>query len=254
MTARNSRAISRTRDSLYISVSNDLESRILSGEMSVGENLPSEKEIAHHYDVSTRSAREAIQTLETKGLVRRHHGERTAVIRNDMNMFLDTLASTVRQLFATDPSYLIELMEVRRMVEVEAIDILSRREKPQDDEIEAALEAMRSACNSHDFVGFTGADAAFHLGLVRSSGNKTLSKFYERLYELITDIIKITSRVPSKSLMAAYAEHMDIYNKIVSKKGVDAKDLMRMHIENSANYLRVAIEDSGLSSPNGTDR
>jgi DNA-binding FadR family transcriptional regulator len=231
------------RDKLHLQVASAFEAEILSGKLPVGEKLPSEGEVARDFGVSTRSVREAMQILETKGLIRRRHGERSVVIRDDVSEFLGTLAVTVRQLFSTNPDYLIQLMVVRRMIETEVIGLLTAREQPVSAEMEAALEAMRKARDTGDFAGFTEADAAFHFALVRSAGNEILIVFYDNLHGLITDVIRVTSRVPSKSLEAAYAEHAELLSVIAAREEARAKALMRAHIDNSAAYLRLAIEN-----------
>lgn len=230
------------RDKLRVSVAGDFESRILSGALGVGEQLPSEADIARDYGVSTRSVREAMQILETKGLVRRRHGGRTTVVRDDVAQFLGTLTVTVRQLFSTDSEYLEQLMAVRRMIETEVVDLLTAGGGVMNDDVRVALDAMRAARDSGDFSRFVDADAAFHLALVHSADNQILAVFYDNLYGLITEVIQITSRVPTKSLEDAYAEHADIYSRIEARDEAGAKALMRAQIDNSAAYLRVAIE------------
>lgn len=233
----------RVRDKLHLSVASAFESQILSGSLRVGERLPSEGEIARDFGVSTRSVREAMQILETKGLIRRRHGERSTVIRGDISEFLGALAATVRQLFSADPDYLMQLMVVRRMIETEVLGLLVARDNPISPEVEAAVEAMRHARDRSDFTGFTEADAEFHLALVRSAGNEILTVFYDNLYGLITEVIRVTSRVPSKSLEEAYVEHASICEAIRTRDEAKSKALMRSHIENSAEYLRVAIDN-----------
>ena len=231
--------ITRSRDKLHLSVVDAFEARILSGALAVGEALPSEADIARDHSVSTRSVREAIQILETKGLVKRRHGGRTTVVRDDVTQFLGTLTVTVRQLFSTDAEYLVQLMAVRRMIETEVVDLLTSGGGAMNAEVAVALEAMRVARDATDFPGFVDADAAFHLALVHSAGNQILAVFYDNLFGLITEVIKITSRVPTKSLEAAYAEHADIYNRIESQDVDGAKALMRDQIDNSAAYRSI---------------
>ena len=234
----------RSRDRLYSSVASAYEERILSGELAVGERLPSESEIARDFGVSTRSVREAMQILETKGLIRRRHGEKATVARDDVGEFLGTLASSVRQLFSNDARYMTELMVVRRMIESDVLDLLMSGKPADLSRVEDALADMRAAGENNDFAGFTAADAAFHRALVDAAGNTILSVFYDNIYGLVTEVIRVTSGVPTKSYDAAYAEHVDIYNKIKLGDLARAKSLMRAHIDNSAQYLRVAIEKS----------
>jgi GntR family transcriptional regulator, transcriptional repressor for pyruvate dehydrogenase complex len=240
----------RNRDKLHLSVASAFEAQILSGERPIGEHLPSEGEIARDFGVSTRSVREAMQILEIKGLVRRRHGGRTSVVRADVGEFMGTLAVTVRQLLSSDPDYLLQLMVARRMIETEVVGILTAREEPINEEVTAALDGMRQARDSGDFTAFTIQDAAFHLALVHSAGNKIISLFYDNLYSLITDVIALSSRVPSKSLGDAFAEHEDIYTRIRNRDEAGAKVLLRAQIDNSAAYLRVTIDNANRKEKN----
>ncbi|MFW2545185.1 FadR/GntR family transcriptional regulator [Primorskyibacter sp. 2E107] len=231
-----------TRERLHISVLSSLEDRILAGELQVGDKLASESQIARDFGVSTRSVREAIQALETKGLVQRRHGGNTTVVRQDVNEFIGSLAVTVRQQLAAEPEYLRQLMEARRMIETEVIDLLVVSETPVNADVEAALEQMRAARDNGDFDGFVNADAGFHLALVRCADNRILAIMYENFANLINDMIQVSSRVPTKSLEEAYTEHEEIFSRIRDRDGPGAKALMREQIARSADYLRIAIE------------
>ena len=240
--AANAPAQSAPRDRLHATVSAALEARILGGDLKIGDKLESESAIAKEFGVSTRAVREAIQTLETKGLVMRRHGDRTTVVREDVGEFLDTLAITVRQRLSTNPTYLEELMAARRMIETEVLELLCARADPVAAPVTQALDQMRLARDAGDFAGFVDADAAFHLALVHSAQNSIISIIYDNFANLINEVIQLTSRVPTKSLEAAYDEHAEIYERIRLGDETAAKALMRKQIDNSAAYLRVVIE------------
>lgn len=229
------------RGKLHAAVAAAIEARILSGELAVGSRLPSEAELARQFAVSTRSVREGLQILETKGLLRRRHGELAEVARDDVDAFLGSLAATVGRLFARDPGYLVQLMEVRRMFELEAVGRLAAGEGAVSDEADVALAALAAA---RDFTEYAEADARFHRALVQSLGNEILSTVYGNLYALITDIIQLTSRVPSKTQAEGVAEHARILAAIRAGDPEAARALMREHIDNSTRYLQQAIAAS----------
>lgn len=229
------------RNKLYSWVVSAFEDQILSGVLKVGDRMPSEAEIARQFNVSTRSVREAMQILETKGLVRRRHGERAEVVRDDVQQFLGSLATTVRTLFAREPDYLIDLMDVRRMFEVEAAGRLAAGEGQLDGAIDPVLEKMRASVEARSFPDYAEADAAFHLALVQALGNDILTTVYENLYGLITDVIKLSVRVPSKSLHEGLAEHEALYRAIQSGDVEEAKAAITAHLANSTSYLQQAL-------------
>ncbi|KAB0567747.1 FadR/GntR family transcriptional regulator [Brucella pituitosa] len=236
------------RDKLHVSVVEDFEAQILSGQLKVGDRLPAEAAIARDFNVSTRSVREALQILETKGLVRRKHGERALVVRDDVGEFLGSLAITVKQLFANNSDYLVQLMDVRRIIEMEVVTRLSSEELTITQEVEDSLAEMRAAAKANDMSRFTDSDAAFHLGLVHSVGNEILNVVYDNLFSIIIDVIRVTSRVPDKSLQEGLAEHEEIYSLIKAKKPDEARNSIRRQIEESSRYLKVAMDKAAIHS------
>ncbi len=58
----------------YVSIADDLQKQIESGEVSDGERLPSQHEMAKLYGVSLTTLRSAVDLLEQRGLVRSAHG------------------------------------------------------------------------------------------------------------------------------------------------------------------------------------
>ena len=240
------------RNKLHVPVVEVFEAKILSGELPIGDRLPAEAEIARTFGVSTRSVREAVQILETKGLIRRKHGERALVVRDDVGEFLGSLAMTVRQLFSQKSDYVVQLMDVRRMIEIEVVGRLSSGEGSLNQEVEDAIAGMRRAADAGDFARFAECDAGFHLGLVHSVGNEILNVFYNNLFALIIEVIRVSSRVPKKPLDAAYAEHEEIYRLISTGDSEGAQNAMRRQIEGSARYLKVAL-DRKNSKKNGTN-
>lgn len=234
----------RERGRLHVSVASALEERILSGRLAVGDRLPSEAEIAREFAISTRSVREAMQILETKGLVRRHHGERAEVVRDDFDAFVGSLASSVRSRFSAEPDYLVQLMDVRRMFEEEAAGRLASSEDIDLGALENALRSMRTAVEARSFPDYAEADAAFHLALVNSVGNEILITLYENLYALITEIIRLSVRVPSKPLEDGLAEHQHMFDCIAARDAGTARQVVAAHVEQSKSYLQRALDGS----------
>ena len=234
------------RGKLHSLVVAALEADIFSGKLKVGDRLPSEADIGRSHGVSTRSVREALQILETKGLIRRRHGERALVARDDIGEFLDGLGQTVRQLFAGNSAYLVQLMEVRRIIETDVVRQLAAGCRPVAPAVMEALAAMRRAADAGDTAAFTDADADFHLGLVKSLGNEILNVVYDNLFSIIVDVIRVSTRVPGKTLEDGYDEHAEIHRLITAGDGPAALAALQRQIDNSASYLRIALDRAAL--------
>jgi DNA-binding FadR family transcriptional regulator len=169
-------------------------------------------------------------------------------VRDDVGEFLGSLATTVKQLFANNSDYLVQLMDVRRIIETEVVTRLSSEDLVMTPEVDEALASMRAAADANDMARFTDSDAAFHLGLVHSVGNEILNVVYDNLFSIIIDVIRVTSRVPNKSLEDGFAEHEEIYNLIKAREPETARQSIRRQIDESSRYLKVALDNSNLKN------
>jgi DNA-binding FadR family transcriptional regulator len=170
------------------------------------------------------------------------------VVRDDIGEFLGSLAQTVRQLFANRSESLVQLMDVRRLIECDVVRRLARDRTTMPD-VEDALGRMTAAVAADDPAGFTDADAAFHLALVRAVGNEILNVLYDNLFSIIVDVIRVSSKVPDKPLPEAWAEHDRIYRLIRDGDEAAASDAIRRQIDESAEYLRLALAATAPRRP-----
>lgn len=63
-------------------IANDLRNQITTGRLKPGERLPSETQLAAHYEVSTATLRSALAVLQGEGLVEKIHGKGNFVRRS----------------------------------------------------------------------------------------------------------------------------------------------------------------------------
>jgi DNA-binding FadR family transcriptional regulator len=74
----------------------DLRRQILSGALEDGARLPSERELAAHYDVSGPTIREAVRVLTSMGLLSTRNGSRTTVTARSDTLLAMSIASVVQ--------------------------------------------------------------------------------------------------------------------------------------------------------------
>jgi DNA-binding FadR family transcriptional regulator len=74
----------------------NLRSQILSGMLPDGARLPSERELAMHYDVSAPTIREAVRVLAAMGLLNTRNGSRTTVTARSDTLLAMSIASVVQ--------------------------------------------------------------------------------------------------------------------------------------------------------------
>jgi GntR family transcriptional regulator len=78
---------------LYTQIQDRLFEQIRGGELSPGERVPSELELAEQFNVSRMTARKALDGLVSRGLLFRHQGKGTFVAQNVVSYNLSTMLS-----------------------------------------------------------------------------------------------------------------------------------------------------------------
>jgi DNA-binding FadR family transcriptional regulator len=104
-------SFSRDRTGVADRVIADLRAQILSGKLVRGTRLPSEKELAAHYQVSSPTIREVIRALSAMSLVEVRHGAGTFVTAESATLMAAAMAAVVA-LENVDLASILELSEV----------------------------------------------------------------------------------------------------------------------------------------------
>jgi DNA-binding FadR family transcriptional regulator len=149
-------------------VLNDLRAQILSGRLAKGTRLPSERELAVHYDVSAPTIREAVRALSAMRLVEARHGAGTFVTA-ESDALMSSAMSAVVELENIDLASIIDISEAFYLKAVE----LAVREA-DDSELAELRARARAFSNSMDNEQFAAALRSFLSGLVALSHNRLL--------------------------------------------------------------------------------
>ncbi|MFZ5808036.1 MAG: FadR/GntR family transcriptional regulator [Chloroflexota bacterium] len=149
-----------------------LEQLILSGELQIGERLPSEREFAARLGVSRPVLHEALVDLAAKGLVEISPRRGVYVCdyrRSGSVAILSSLLSFHNGQFGTE--FTQSMLELRLLLESETAYLAAlHRTAEQQQEFEKLLEAEQgAACDDAPLL--TELDFSFHLNIAIASGN-----------------------------------------------------------------------------------
>ena len=144
-----------------------LEAALLTGELSVGDRLPGEREMAAGFGVSRTSVREAVRVLEALGLVEVRRGAEGASLRRQPG---DVFSDLLRLHLALGHYDRRSVVEFRTILESWAAAEAARN---HDATLFTQLENVvsRMADESLDPVNFHALDVEFHESLIEASGN-----------------------------------------------------------------------------------
>ncbi|TMB81190.1 MAG: FadR family transcriptional regulator, partial [Chloroflexi bacterium] len=145
---------------VFEQVAEQIEKRILDGELRSGDRLPTERELAEQFHVSRTAVREAMKILAQKGLVDMRPGRGTIVIDGAHEAMQDSIG-LVMKLKLGEVGGSDNLVEVREILETEIAALAAAR--VTEKEIAAMREAVEVMDESlNDANAFIAADNNFH--------------------------------------------------------------------------------------------
>jgi GntR family transcriptional repressor for pyruvate dehydrogenase complex len=199
-------------------ISATLIRRIVRGEVQPGEAMPSEEDLAAQFDVSRPVIREAVKELAVIGLVESRQGRSTRVAaESEWNQF-DARVLEARSEGGAVDGVLLQLLELRRIVETGAAGLAASRRSAADlDKMEAVIKEMEDSLS--DPEQFTEADIRFHDALLRASGNTLLV----RLIELIGPLLRVGRRMSLERRPDGPAESLKGHKQVL--RAVKAADV-----------------------------
>lgn len=168
-------------ESLAGAVVAQVEDLIASGILKQGSKLPSERELSETLGVSRPKLREALNTLEERGLVHTRHGEGSFVAPLTGEAMLPALLS----LYGRHEPAFFDYLEYRREQEGFAARLAaSRATKADKARIADVLKDIQRAFDEDDSVLAQESDFALHAAIVDASQNATLIHMMASIFHL----------------------------------------------------------------------
>ena len=186
--------------------------------------FPTEAELARQHQVSRSVTREAVKMLTAKGLLSARPRQGTSVQPSrQWNLFdTDVLRWLLERTFSVD--LLRQFNELRVAIEPEAAALAAvYADDSQREAIAAGLERMKAAEEGRDDT--LDADIAFHVAVLRASGNPFYGQFRDVVSTALRTSIRFTNRFKGHS--ASVPEHEAVKDAIFARKPEEARRTMR---------------------------
>lgn len=205
-------ALLRT-SSLTTLVQQEVERRILAGELKPGDKLI-EATIAESLGISRGPVREAFRMLEEAGLVRQEKNRGVFVRHIPLDEAL-------------------EIYDLRAMMDESVGRLLAEKIKPEQLKAARALvDAMERAVKAGDADSYHLLNLQFHDALVDFAGNRKLSVLYRRLINELS-LFRRMNLAAVGALPTSAGEHRSILKAIAAGDAVAAGAAMRQHVLDS---------------------
>ena len=205
---------------------------IKDGQITAGEKLPPERDLATILDVSRPTVREALRALSILGVLEIRHGGGVFVtsleageLLNPLDFFVSLNAQNMYELFDAR-------IEYEPMVTAMAAKHVSNNTL---EHLQKLLDAQLAEPNDADI--FHNTDVEFHKAIVDASGNVFLSRIGKILHILGDQgrrLLQKKDRVRHQSI----SDHQKILSALRAHDAQTAEKAMRQHMINVRNALK----------------
>jgi GntR family transcriptional regulator, transcriptional repressor for pyruvate dehydrogenase complex len=209
-------------------------------ELSPGDRMPTEKDLATRLGSSRTVVREAIKILSAAGRVSAQKGRGLYVADGEGMMGAIRFGGFF---MPTNLDHIFMLFEFRRIQEIAASRLAASQASPAELRvIEAAVQTCRRGHQTDDHAQFEAGDDAFHLGVAAASHNLFLVAAVREARRLQRQASVIGIRGVGGHAAEAVEEHDAIYRAIRDGQPDAAADATVVHLDNTLKDYRREIQ------------
>lgn len=220
---------------VYEQVIEQVRNMIIDGTLKKGDKLPTERDLAAQLNVSRTSVREALRALEVIGLVESRQGEGNFIREN----FQDSLFEPLSMMFLLEESKPKDILELRRIVEVETAALSAQKITNEDIiSIMGLVAKMKNTLNEDTNAEL---DKEFHYKIAKSSGNLLVVSILNVISTLMDSFIKDARGIilsNKDNFQKLNKQHEDIFNALSSHDPNAASSSMRRHFDFVEGYFK----------------
>jgi GntR family transcriptional regulator, transcriptional repressor for pyruvate dehydrogenase complex len=233
-------------EKLSLAVVSQIELLILRGILRPGERLPSERELADRLNVSRPSLREAVASLQERGLL---------TSRPNSGVFVaDVLGSAFSpaliDLFSKQEEAVFDYVAFRRDMEGLAAERAALQGTDTDLlVIQTIYDKMEVAHTKRDPSDEADLDAAFHMAIIEASHNVVMLHMMRSMYDLLRQGVFYNRQVMFKNRLT---RDMLLEQHQAINAGIQARDpkAARQAVEKHMDYVRASMNDQIIAARN----
>jgi GntR family transcriptional repressor for pyruvate dehydrogenase complex len=212
---------------------------IKSGALMPGDKLPPERELTKMLGVGRSTLREAISALVLVGYLEVIQGRGTFLRKDFQPANLSAMELSDIQTAAS----IIDLVEVREIIECNAVKLAARRAAADDiRRIKAALARMKETVD--DYKRFSEHDFDFHIALAQATGNEMI---LEMMKLIVNKVHEQYDRFTPKTLFQtdkAVLTAEQIVASISNGEAEKAADFMQDHLNLVTTELKRMVPEA----------
>ncbi|MGZ4289416.1 MAG: FadR/GntR family transcriptional regulator [Gaiellaceae bacterium] len=239
------------RQKVYELIADQLLRRVGERQLRPGDPVPTERELTHAFRAGRSSVREALRMLESRGVIE-NRGNGTFVVAG----YANPLNSSVQLLLSLDQATMLDVYELRRILECEAAGLAAERHTEAHLLLmDAAIGEMAAALASDDperGARYIDGDLRFHLAIAEATRNGVVLHTMDALRGVIRRALMSIFLVP-ESPERSFEQHKAIRAAIAARNASEARDAMRAHLVRVESDVHNALTVGPLAARGGAD-
>jgi GntR family transcriptional regulator, transcriptional repressor for pyruvate dehydrogenase complex len=222
---------------VYEQIVAHIERAIYEGRFQQGDKLPAERQLAREYGASRVAVREALRSLEHRGLVDVRQGSAGGYFIREVDAA--PLIRDFQTLFRLRRASLAQLVEARLLIEPETARLAAQRAN------EADIKALRAAVDERGPHAIHARpsrqlDMDFHRLVAETAKNPVHAVLTHALMDLEMRVVAPRLEYTVDDTAAVDAAHRGILDAITARRPEHAAAAMEAHIADAANRLGFA--------------
>lgn len=221
--------IRKRKTSAVDGIVESFRSMIETGQLQVGDDLPTERDMAQQLGVSRNTFREAIKRLEAYGIVETRQKQGARIVNNSVDAMISILSFRL----GSDEKTYRDVQNFRRVLETGlAADIVA---KCTDEDIRDLKDINDRLQSTNAVVTLAEIDLSFHKRLIAISGNETALKVYDMLSGVIVQIMTLGKARSGGAF--AHHSHLDVIDAVEARDHTRLVQLTSDHMGLGLRYL-----------------
>lgn len=207
-----------------------IRDHIISRKLAPGQTLPSSVQLAEQFGVSRTIVREAMKSLEAKGMVTIVNGKRPIVSPLNNQVLVDFFSRVAGERDAA----LIELLELRRGIEVQGAALAAERRTDEElAELWAITRQMRASMR--EVERYLDHDVDLHLAIAKASHNRMIFHLVDSIRGPVRDTQREGQDLhPAEAMKEQIQTSHEILVQLIDEQdATEAARCMAIHFDGS---------------------
>ncbi len=218
-----------------------LRDMVANGELVAGDVVPSERDLMERFGVGRPAVREALQAMQSKGLITITHGGRSRVNALTAGVAINQIDDIAKLLLSSEPSNIDHLKQVRQILERGTVRIAATKCTAADvADLAVLIDAQRAQLG--DANAFMKADIAFHTRLAAITANPLIQAITEImltwLFEYHSALLLWSGREET-----TLKEHSVILDYLLANDVAGSERAMEAHLNRSQTSFQAIEKD-----------